>query len=210
MEGREKWLKLIKNVRQGDRIVFDSVSRMSRDAEEGFTAYEELYHRGIDLVFLKEPHINTSVYKKAMESGIEMTGTTVDYILEGVNKYMLALTFSDNRIKEYSMDELGSIDLAYATTIHKSQGSEFDCVIIPVLSTFYVMLQRALIYTAITRAKKKVILVGQKRALFTAVHRNDTIQRNTILSKRIRDMFEKMKQKEQKAVKQEEVEQLTL
>ena len=64
---------------------------MSRDAEEGFTAYEELYHRGIDLVFLKEPHINTSVYKKAMESGIEMTGTTVDYILEGVNKYMLAL-----------------------------------------------------------------------------------------------------------------------
>lgn len=91
MEGREKWLKLIKNVREGDRIVFDSVSRMSRDAEEGFTAYEELYHRGIDLVFLKEPHINTSVYKKAMESGIEMTGTTVDYILEGVNKYMLAL-----------------------------------------------------------------------------------------------------------------------
>ena len=59
-------------------------------------------------------------------------------------------------------------------------------------------------------AKKKVILVGQKRALFTAVHRNDTIQRNTILSKRIRDVFEKMKQKEQKAVKQEEVEQLTL
>ena len=91
MEGREKWLKLIKNVRGGDRIVFDSVSRMSRDAEEGFTAYEELYHRGIDLVFLKEPHINTSVYKKALESGIEMTGTTVDYILEGVNKYMLAL-----------------------------------------------------------------------------------------------------------------------
>lgn len=89
--GREKWLNLIKVVQEGDRIVFDSVSRMSRDAEEGFTAYEELYHRGIDLVFLKEPHINTSVYKKAMESGIEMTGTTVDYILEGVNKYMMAL-----------------------------------------------------------------------------------------------------------------------
>ena len=59
--GREKWLNLIKVVQEGDRIVFDSVSRMSRDAEEGFTAYEELYHRGIDLVFLKEPHINTSV-----------------------------------------------------------------------------------------------------------------------------------------------------
>ena len=79
---------------------------MSRDAEEGFTAYEELYHRGIDLVFLKEPHINTSVYKKAMESGIEMTGTTVDYILEGVNKYMLALAtvYKGNIIKNLIMD----------------------------------------------------------------------------------------------------------
>ena len=88
---RKEWNKLMKLVKEGDAIVFDSVSRMSRNAEEGFTTYEELYNQGITLVFLKEPHINTSVYKKAMESGIEMTGTTVDYILEGVNKYMLAL-----------------------------------------------------------------------------------------------------------------------
>lgn len=88
---RPEWNKLYKRLQDGDTIVFDSVSRMSRNATEGFTAYEELYHRGIDLVFLKEPHINTSVYKKALESGIEMTGTTVDYILEGVNKYMMAL-----------------------------------------------------------------------------------------------------------------------
>ena len=88
---RKKWSRLYHQVQDGDTIVFDSVSRMSRNATEGFTAYEELYNRGISLVFLKEPHINTSVYKKAMESGIEMTGTTVDYILEGVNKYMLAL-----------------------------------------------------------------------------------------------------------------------
>lgn len=88
---RKKWSRLYHQVQDGDTIVFDSVSRMSRNATEGFTAYEELYNRGISLVFLKEPHINTSVYKKAMESGIDMTGTTVDYILKGVNKYMLAL-----------------------------------------------------------------------------------------------------------------------
>ena len=69
MEGKSGWSWL----RTSDKgTEFDSVSRMSRDAEEGFTAYEELYHGGIDLVFLKEPHINTSVYKKAMESGIEI------------------------------------------------------------------------------------------------------------------------------------------
>ena len=83
--------------------------------------------------------------------------------------FPVTITFSDNRIKEYSMDELGSIDLAYATTIHKSQGSEFDCVIIPVLSMFYVMLQRALIYTAITRAKKAERTEGCKTRRSRAV-----------------------------------------
>lgn len=89
--GRDNWNKLVKKVQQGDTIIFDAVSRMSRDAEEGFATYEELFFRGVDLVFLKEPHINTAVYKKAIESGIEMTGTNVDYILEGINKYLMAL-----------------------------------------------------------------------------------------------------------------------
>ena len=87
--GRENWIKLLKKVQSGNTIVFDSVSRMSRDADEGFATYEELFYRGVDLIFLKEPHINTLVYKKAIENGIKMTGTNVDYILEGVNKYML-------------------------------------------------------------------------------------------------------------------------
>ena len=89
--GRENWVKLLKKVREGNTIVFDSVSRMSRDADEGFATYEDLFYKGVDLVFLKEPHINTAVYKKAIENGIEMTGTNVDYILEGVNQYMLAV-----------------------------------------------------------------------------------------------------------------------
>ena len=88
---RKEWNKLFKKVKDGDTIIFDSVSRMSRNAEEGFTAYEELFTRGVELVFLKEPHINTATFKTAIEKAIPMTGTSLDYILEGINKYLLAL-----------------------------------------------------------------------------------------------------------------------
>lgn len=88
---RPGWTKLYKTVKSGDTIIFDEVSRMSRDAEEGFAVYEDLYRRGVNLIFIKEPHINTATYKKAMESGIQMTGTDVDCILEGVNEYLLRL-----------------------------------------------------------------------------------------------------------------------
>ena len=88
---RPEWLKLYKRHQAGDMVVFDQVSRMSRDAEEGFRIYEELFNKGITLVFLKEPHINTDTYKSAMETSIPMTGTNVDFILEGVNKYLLSL-----------------------------------------------------------------------------------------------------------------------
>ena len=88
---RKEWNKLFNKVKQGDTIIFDSVSRMSRNAEEGFNAYEELFNRGVELVFLKEPHINTATFKTAIENAIPLTGTNIDFILEGVNKYLLAL-----------------------------------------------------------------------------------------------------------------------
>ena len=83
--------KLLKNVQPGQTIVFDEVSRMSRNAEEGFKLYEELYNKGVNLVFVKEPHINTETYKKALQNNIAMTGTNVDFILEGVNNFLMAL-----------------------------------------------------------------------------------------------------------------------
>ena len=88
---RKEWIKLYNKAKEGDTIVFDSVSRMSGNAEEGFNAYEELYNKGVNLVFLKEPHINTDTYKKAIDNNIKLTGSTVDYILEGINKHLLAL-----------------------------------------------------------------------------------------------------------------------
>lgn len=95
---RKEWSKLFSLVREGDTIVFDSVSRMSRNADDGFTVYEELYTRGVNLVFLKEPHINTDTYRKALTNGIPLTGTNVDYILAGVNQYLLALAKEQIRL----------------------------------------------------------------------------------------------------------------
>lgn len=88
---RKEWLKLYTKAQAGDKIVFDSVSRMSRNAEEGFEAYQELYKRGIELEFLKEPHIDSRVFRKALTQAVPMTGTNVDFILEGINRYLLAL-----------------------------------------------------------------------------------------------------------------------
>ena len=88
---RPNFDKLLKIVAEGDMIVFDSVSRMSRNATDGFTVYQELYNKGVELVFLKEPQINTQTYKKAVTSSVQLTGTAVDFILEGINRYLMEL-----------------------------------------------------------------------------------------------------------------------
>lgn len=88
---RKEWNKLFKAVKKGDTIIFDSVSRMSRNAVEGFKTYETLYNRGVNLIFLKEPYINTDTFKNAIAQAIPLTGTSVDFILEGINKYLLEL-----------------------------------------------------------------------------------------------------------------------
>ena len=97
----------------------------------------------------------------------------------------IAIQFSPTRVVEYSMEEMGHVELAYATTVHKAQGSEFDVVIFPLLRSHVRMLTRSLVYTAITRAKVKVILVGQIGMLYMAVHKDDTGKRNTQLGRRI-------------------------
>ena len=88
---RPKWQRLLSMVKAGDTIIFDSVSRMSRDAEEGFAAYEELFSRGIELVFLKEPMIDTAAFRRALTASVPLTGGNVDLILNGVNAFLLEL-----------------------------------------------------------------------------------------------------------------------
>lgn len=90
---RPIWTKLLKDIKAGDTIVFDSVSRMSRNAEEGVKEYLELYDLGVTLVFIKEPHINTNTYKKALnvDLGIETDNEVLKPILNGVKKALEVL-----------------------------------------------------------------------------------------------------------------------
>lgn len=98
VEGRKEFEKLLKAVREGDTIVFDSVSRMSRDSTEGFKLYQDLFQRGVELCFLKEPFVDTAVYREAAQKQIEsiQTGDTATdelmaAITAGINRYMLRL-----------------------------------------------------------------------------------------------------------------------
>ena len=98
LEGRKEFEKILRVVKSGDMIVFDSVSRMSRNADEGFTLYQTLLQKGVDLVFLKEPHINTAVYREAaqkqietIQTGDEATDELMAAITNGINRYMLRL-----------------------------------------------------------------------------------------------------------------------
>ncbi len=88
---RPQWNKLFSKVKAGDTIIFDSVSRMARNAEQGIEAYEALYNRGVNLVFLKEHHIDSDTYKKTLDGLVALTNTDLDYILDGINKYLMAL-----------------------------------------------------------------------------------------------------------------------
>lgn len=88
---RPNFNKLICRLGYGDTVVFDSVSRMSRNAEDGFKLYEELFNKGVDLIFINEPHINSTTYKAAKEKTIPLTNSPVDYILSGINQYLMEL-----------------------------------------------------------------------------------------------------------------------
>lgn len=92
----------------------------------------------------------------------------------------------DGRFATYPFESLNELDLSYAMTVHKSQGSEYDTVIIPLLPAHKILLSRNLIYTAVTRAKRRVLLVGQKKALFMALKKCDKGKRNTLLAERMK------------------------
>ncbi len=95
---RPEWNKLFKKVKAGDTLVFDSVSRMSRNADDGIKTYFELFDRGVNLVFLKEAYINTDTYADSLKDKIELTGTDEDEIFKGLNNYFRKLAQKQIRI----------------------------------------------------------------------------------------------------------------
>jgi exodeoxyribonuclease V alpha subunit len=100
---------------------------------------------------------------------------------------LVQVKLEDGRIVEYDYAELDELTLAYAVSVHKSQGSEYPVVVLPLVMSHYMMLQRNLIYTAVTRARKLVVLVGSKKALGVAVRNNKTSERFSGLAARLRD-----------------------
>jgi exodeoxyribonuclease V alpha subunit len=138
---------------------------------------------------------------------IERFGTTLatgDKVIQTVNNYdkdvfngdigtvqevdpvdgVLEIAYDGRRVL-YDTVDLDEIALAYAITIHKSQGSEYPAVVLPVSTQHYVMLQRNLLYTGLTRGRKLVVLIGQKRAVATAVRNINTVKRLTALRHRL-------------------------
>jgi exodeoxyribonuclease V alpha subunit len=108
-------------------------------------------------------------------------------IIETINRIEQEMVVNfEGRSVKYDFGDLDELSLAYVLSIHKSQGSEFPCVVIPLHTQHYMMLQRNLLYTAVTRGKRLVVLAGTKKALGMAVRRQDTNQRNTALRRRLK------------------------
>ena len=129
---RPEWIKLLKQIEKqiskGEKditIIFDSVSRMSRNAEEGVKQYFELYNLGVNLVFLKEPHINTATYKKALSNNIAMTGTKTDIILEAINEYLMELA-KEQIIIAFEQAEKEVLDLHQIIAFEQAEKEVLD------------------------------------------------------------------------------------
>lgn len=106
----------------------------------------------------------------------------------GITSSTVKVNF-DGRFAEYSLEDLHELELAYASTVHKAQGSECDTVIMPLLVSHKILLTRNLLNTAITRARRRVLLVGQKKALYIAIANNKKGKRKTLLAERIRQHY---------------------
>ena len=132
-------------------------------------------------------------YYKIGDRGERVEGTGVyngdiGHIIEILpNTFDVTVKFEDGKICTYPRSELNQITLAYAITIHKSQGSEFDAVVIPLVSGAPIIITRNLLYTAITRAKKVVVLIGSKQNLARMIYNNYTAKRFTLLKTYLRD-----------------------
>lgn len=122
-------------------------------------------------------------YDKDVYNGDIGTITSIDFKNKTTD-----IIFDGRKIK-YKLEELDELNLAYAMTIHKSQGSEFPIVVLSLNCSYGTMLQRNLLYTAVTRAKKALVIVGEKQAISIAISNNESQKRNTKLKDRLRTLL---------------------
>lgn len=112
----------------------------------------------------------------------------VSRIIKNSEETTIYVDFGDGRVKEYDLSEMDMLDLGYASTVHKSQGAEYKSVILNLQCAHSIMLTRPLVYTAITRGKEKVTIVGERRALCISIKRTDTEKRGTCLALRLQEL----------------------
>ena len=155
---------------------------------------EEIFMRGRGKVMMPKPCLRRSGFCYRAQDKVMQIKNNYDKevfngdigIIESVDDTDRTLVVNfDGRSVEYDVTELDELVHAYATTIHKAQGSEYPIVVMPVLMNHYIMLQRNLIYTGITRAKKILVIVGTKKALSYAVRNVTVTKRNTLLKERL-------------------------
>lgn len=165
--------------RRGDASA-DNINQELRDIINPFRSMEEEVRIGNTVYRVGDRVMQTKNTKQASNGDL-------GYIraIDSTNGIAVEVDFGEGRRFQYNAEALGHLELAYATTVHKAQGGEYDTVLMPLLKSHSIMLSRNLLYTAITRAKKRVFLVGQKAALFMAIHSITNTQRNTLLGERI-------------------------
>ena len=106
------------------------------------------------------------------------------------NEATVEIDFGDGRVMAYESDQLRMLDLGYASTVHKSQGAQYKSVILNLQCAHAIMLMRAIVYTAITRARLRLAIVGERKALCRAIRNTKADQRGTRLAQRIQDFIE--------------------
>lgn len=178
----------------------DNVALLSpyrQKTETGVNALNELLREKINPPDPSKPEISLGLRKfrcgdKVMQvkNYQEVSNGDIGYITKIYSigdDTTIVVNFGDGRVMEYDSGELDMLELGYACTIHKSQGGEFKSVIINLQSAHFIMLTRPLVYTAITRGKERVIIVGERRAMCMAIKKTDTEKRGTCLAKRLQE-----------------------
>lgn len=179
----------------------DNVALLSpyrQKTETGVAALNERIRKDVNLqdptkgeITLGKKTFRTGDKVMQIKNHEDVNNGDIGYItdISGIgNDAVVCIDFGDGRNVEYDASELNMLDLGYASTIHKSQGSEYQSVIINLQCAHSIMLVRPLIYTAITRAKKQVIIVGERRALCIAIKKQDTEKRGTQLAERLKEL----------------------
>lgn len=188
-------------IREADKFGVDNVALLCpfrKKTDTGVNALNETIREAINPKDACKPEIQTAkqLFRKGdkvmqVKNHEDVNNGDIGYIKDvksSGEESVAVIDFGDGRVKEYDASDLNMLELGYATTIHKSQGSEYVSVIINIQCAHAIMLNRSLIYTAITRGKEYVSIVGERKALCMAIKKTDTEKRGTNLANRIKNI----------------------